>query len=63
MKKGKSFKELVENLEILQENEKGQLRGGFSSLPSLKTVDPPTKNKDKCNNNCTVNHCLSMPCG
>lgn len=61
MSTNKSFKELVENIEILQENETGQLKGGFSSL-SVLTIDPiDTKNKDRCNNNCTTNNCV-MSC-
>jgi hypothetical protein len=59
----KSFQTLVSKMEPLTENQEGKLKGGFASLSSLNIMTVDDKNKDKCNNNCTVNHCVATACG
>lgn len=51
MSKSKSFLELSKNIEILSENEQGQLRGGFAVFSSIGLENGET------NPSCTVNNC------
>ena len=51
-KKNHKFQELTNKMEVLKENEKGQLKGGFSS--TLNPLLPVDAVNDYCNNNkCT----------
>ena len=47
MKNKKSFKELVKQMEVLQENQQGKLKGGFSSYSSSNFA--AYKEKDNSN--------------
>lgn len=51
-KKNHKFQELTSKMEVLKQNEKGQLKGAFSSTPS--SVGLEAEPNDYCNNNkCT----------
>lgn len=58
----KSLKELIGKVDVLQESQKGQLKGGYTSLSSLSSLLDNVKNKDRCNNNCTTNNCYASTC-
>jgi len=53
MKKLKTFVELTKEMEVLSENAKGQLKGGFVVLSSDKL---PTNSKN-LNGSCSTNNC------
>lgn len=55
-KSNESFKELVKNIEVLQDDQQGKLKGGFSKSVTLSTaVSKATGNNCSCTN--TVAHC------
>jgi len=54
-----SLTKIVKQMEVLQENEQGQLKGGFASMTSLYLKRDKEKNKvcptNTCTNQCTNN--------
>ncbi len=49
----KNFQELVKQTKALQEDEKGQLKGGFASFSLEEWNEPPT----------VINSCTNLNCG
>lgn len=54
-----SLTKIVKKVDVLRENEQGQLKGGFASLSSVSILKEKVKNRRRCNQNCTVNNCVS----
>lgn len=51
--KKKSFDKLVEKMDVLQESQKGKLKGGFSSVSSTQTLVDVNGNGFFCHCNTT----------
>lgn len=54
----KSFKDLVQQIEQINENKQGKLKGGFSSISGAASLDFANNNESGCiqnGTNCTVN--------
>ena len=45
------FGKLVEKIEVIQETQQGNLKGGFTSLSTMKSFDRVADNN--CHNNCS----------
>lgn len=39
MKTKKTFQELVKDIEVLQDSEQGKLKGGFTSISGISSID------------------------
>lgn len=50
MKTKKTFQELVKDIEVLQDSEQGKLKGGFTSISGISSIDDVLMNN--CKNSC-----------
>jgi len=62
MKKPKTFVELSKKMEVISENAKGQLKGGFATFSGDGRQPEGTNNCDCLNSGCSNTKCGNTSC-